>query len=144
GLSIRADRIAEFRARMNERALAIFAEGPKPAEVEASLAVDLRDIDDEGLTWLRRFEPFGPRNEAPLFYAEDVEIRGEPRLVGDKHLKFAVRAGNGNVLNAIGFNLGHMMDRVDGRDRLARIVFHPEWNSFRGRRSIQLRVVALE
>jgi single-stranded-DNA-specific exonuclease len=145
GFSIRAERIAEFRARMIERAHATFAEGPKAPEVAATLAVDLREINDEGLTWLRRFEPFGARNEAPLFYAEDVEVYGEARLVGEKHLKFAVRAGaGGGALDAIGFNLGHLIDRVDGRDRLAKLVFHPEWNSFRGRRSIQLRVVALE
>jgi single-stranded-DNA-specific exonuclease len=143
GFSIRAERIAEFRARMIERAAATFAEGPKAPEVEATLAVDLREINDDGLTWLRRFEPFGPRNEAPLFYAEDVELHGEPRLVGDKHLKFAVRVGSG-TLDAIGFNLGHLIGRVDGHDRIEKLVFHPEWNSFRGRRSIQLRVVALE
>ncbi len=143
GFSIRAERIDEFRARMVERAAATFAEGPKAPEVEASLAVDLREINDEGLTWLRRFEPFGPRNEAPLFYAEEVELRGDPRLVGDKHLKFAVRSG-AETLDAIGFNLGHLLGRLEGRNRLAKLVFHPEWNIFRGRRSIQLRVVALE
>jgi hypothetical protein len=33
---------------------------------------------------------------------------------------------------------------LDHRDRLAKLVFHPEWNSFKGRRTIQLRVAALE
>jgi single-stranded-DNA-specific exonuclease len=105
--------------------------------------VDLREITGEGLLWLRRFEPFGPRNEAPLFYAENVELYGQPRLVGDKHLKFAVRAGS-ETLDAIGFNLGHLMGALDQRDRLSKLVFHPEWNTFKGRKSIQLRVVALE
>src|SRR5690606_1737131 len=87
GFSIRRENIPAFREAMIARARATFAEGPKPPEVAASLAVDLAEINDEGLVWLRRFEPFGPRNEAPLFYAENVELYGMPRTVGEKHLK---------------------------------------------------------
>jgi single-stranded-DNA-specific exonuclease len=143
GFSIRRENIPAFREAMIARARATFAEGPKPPEVTASLAVDLAEINGEGLLWLRRFEPFGPRNEAPLFYAENVELYGMPRTVGEKHLKFAVRAGNA-TWDAIAFNMGHLLESLEERDRLARLVFHPEWNVFRGRKSIQLRVVALE
>jgi single-stranded-DNA-specific exonuclease len=147
GFSIEQDNIAAFRARMIERAALAFAEGPKPLEVAPSVTVDLREIDAEGLLWLRRFEPFGTRNEAPLFYAENVELYGAVRTVGEKHLKFAVRGGGKSgtePLEAIGFNLAHLIDRIEGKDRLAKIVFYPEWNSFRGQRKIQLRVSALE
>jgi single-stranded-DNA-specific exonuclease len=143
GFSIRRENIAAFRTHMIARAKAVFSEGPKAPEVAPALSVDLREINGEGLLWLRRFEPFGPRNEAPLFYAENVELYGSVRTVGDKHLKFAVRAG-GETWDAIGFNLGHFLDQIEGRDRLDKLVFHPEWNSFKGQRKIQLRVVALE
>lgn len=143
GFSIRRENIPAFREAMIARARATFADGPKPPEVAASLAVDLAEINGDGLLWLRRFEPFGPRNEAPLFYAENVELYGMPRTVGEKHLKFAVRAGNA-TWDAIAFNMGHLLESLEERDRLARLVFHPEWNVFRGRKSIQLRVVALE
>jgi single-stranded-DNA-specific exonuclease len=143
GFSIRRENIPAFREAMMARARVAFAEGPKPPEVAASLHVDLREINGEGLLWLRRFEPFGPRNEAPLFYAEHVELYGSVRTVGDKHLKFAVRAGS-DTWDAIGFNLAHLLDKVEGRNHLARLVFHPEWNVFKGQKRIQLRVVALE
>jgi single-stranded-DNA-specific exonuclease len=147
GFSITQENIADFRVRMIERAATVFSEGPKPPEVAPSVTVDLREIDAEGLLWLRRFEPFGPRNEAPLFLAENVELYGSVRTVGEKHLKFAVRGGGRSgtePLEAIGFNLATLIDRVEGKDRLAKIVFYPEYNSFRGQRKIQLRVVALE
>jgi single-stranded-DNA-specific exonuclease len=143
GFSIREENIAAFREHMITRAHATFADGPKPPEVAAALQVDLREINGEGLLWLRRFEPFGPRNEAPLFLAEDVELYGEARTVGEKHLKFAVRSGK-EVLDVIGFNLAHLLPRLERRNRLDKLVFHPEWNVFRGQKKIQLRVVALE
>lgn len=143
GFSIHRDRIPELREHLIERARSVFAAGPQEPEVAPALAVALEEITAEGLLWLRRFEPFGPRNEAPLFYAEGVALEGEPRTVGDKHLKFSVRAG-GISLDAIGFNLGHLIKRVEDRKRLDKLVFYPEWNTFRGRRSIQLRVAALE
>jgi single-stranded-DNA-specific exonuclease len=146
GFSIVKENIPAFREAMIARARAVFAGGPPPPEVAATLAVDLREITGEGLLWLRRFEPFGPRNEAPLFYAENVELYGMPRTVGEKHLKFAVRAGDAGAapLDAIGFNLGFLLESLEGRDRLDKLVFHPEWNVFRGQKRIQLRVVALE
>jgi single-stranded-DNA-specific exonuclease len=143
GFSIVKENIPAFREAMVARARGIFADGPMPAEVAATLNVDMREINGDGLLWLRRFEPFGPRNEAPLFYAENVELYGMPRTVGEKHLKFAVRVG-ATPLDAIAFNMGHMIDALEGRDRLAKLVFHPEWNVFRGQKRVQLRVVALE
>lgn len=145
GFSIRRENIPAFREAMVARARGIFADGPPPPEVAATLGVDLREITGDGLLWLRRFEPFGPRNEAPLFYAENVPLYGMPRTVGEKHLKFAVQPEGANApLDAIAFNLGHMMETLERRDRLDKLVFHPEWNIFRGQKKIQLRVVALE
>jgi hypothetical protein len=72
-----------------------------------------------------------------------VDLNGEPRTVGDKHLKFAVRLGD-QVIEAIAFNLGHLTDWVGSQTRISKLAFYPEWNSFRGSKRIQLRVTALE
>ena len=143
GFTIRSEKIPELRAHVDALARAKFSDGPPPAEVAPSLRVDLGDITRDGLLWLRRFEPFGPRNEAPLFYVEDAELHGDPRIVGDKHLKFTVRGGAA-PLDAIAFGFGHLADALAARGRVARMAFSPEWNVFRGRRTIQLRVTALE
>ena len=82
------------------------------------------------------------RSGYPL-YAEDVELRSAPKVVGDKHLKFTVGAG-GSWFDAIAFNLGYLREYVMDKPRLAKIAFYPEWNTFRGERKIQLRIVALE
>jgi hypothetical protein len=82
-------------------------------------------------------------NESPLFYAENVELRSTPKVVGDKHLKFTVGTGKASF-DAIAFNLGYLREYVLEKPSLAKIAFYPEWNTFRGERRIQLRVVALE
>ncbi len=142
GFSIRADRIPDFRVAMIAHAHAVSV-SPRPSEVAPTVSVALEAITDDALLWLRRFEPFGSQNETPLFYAEDVELDGEPRTVGEKHLKFSVRCGSRN-LDAIAFNLGHLEEWVRSRSRLERLAFYPEWNTFRGTRRIQLRVTAME
>ena len=144
GFTIRADRIPELRERMVARARAM-DESPHQnrPEITPTLTVDLNEIDSDGLLWLRRFEPFGPSNVAPVFYAENVELNGEPRTVGEKHLKFAIRSGD-QVMEAIAFNLGHRVDWLRAQTHVARMAFYPEWNSFRGSKRIQLRVSAIE
>jgi single-stranded-DNA-specific exonuclease len=143
GFTLRVDRIPEFRAAMEETARTYLADGPQPAEVAPAVRVDLADINADSLLWLRRFEPFGPRNEAPVFYAEDVDLDGEPRTVGEKHLKFSVKR-RGQIFDAIAFNLGHLAGWMREKENLARLAFYPEWNSFRGSKRIQLRVAAME
>jgi single-stranded-DNA-specific exonuclease len=112
--------------------------------------IPLSLLTEENMVWLQRFEPFGPLNELPLFYSEDVEILGPPRIVGEKHLKLSLagpmRPGNAmpTAIDAIGFNLGYLKAYLGERTRAARIAYHPEWNTFRGQRRIQLRLVAIE
>jgi single-stranded-DNA-specific exonuclease len=111
--------------------------------IQPAVEVSLSSLNEENMVWLQRFEPFGPLNESPMFYSEDVELLSSAKVVGDKHLKFMVGTP-GAAFDAIGFNLGYLRSYVLERPRLARIAYYPEWNTFRGERRIQLRVIALE
>jgi single-stranded-DNA-specific exonuclease len=142
-LTIKEGNIDGFRALMNAAAAEHLADNDFVPRIQPAVSVSLAELGEGSMLWLQRFEPFGPLNESPLFYAEDVELRAGARVVGDKHLKFAVGSGTA-VFDAIAFNLGYLRDYVLDRPRLAKIAFHPEWNTFRGERKIQLRIVALE
>lgn len=151
GFTILEDRIPEFRASMGRCADEHLKDRDFAPRVTPTVELPLSALNEDSMIWLQRFEPFGPSNELPLFYSEDVEMLGPPRIVGEKHLKLAVggtHAGQAGF-DAIGFNLGYLKsyleERYPGeRPRLARLAFYPEWNTFRGQRRIQLRVVALE
>lgn len=144
GFSIKAGKIHEFRAAMEKLATEVIGEAQGPGPVQPTTFLPLQDLNEDSMLWLRRFEPFGPLNEAPVFCVDEVELTAEPRIVGDKHLKFSVTAKDGSIFDAIAFNLGHLADGLKDAKQIKRMAFHPEWNVFRGRKKIQLRVIALE
>jgi single-stranded-DNA-specific exonuclease len=143
GLTIPEGNIDAFRALMNAAAAEHLAGNDFVPRIQPAVEIALEGLNEENMVWLQRFEPFGPLNESPVFYAENVELRGTPKVVGDKHLKFTVMSVSGGF-DAIAFNLGYLREYVMERPRLAKIAFYPEWNTFRGERRIQLRIVALE
>jgi single-stranded-DNA-specific exonuclease len=143
GLTIKVENIPALRGHLNAAAAEHLAGNDFIPRITPSVEIPLARLNEESMQWLQRFEPFGPLNESPLFYSEDVMLLSPPKVVGDKHLKFMVGAP-GAAFDAIGFNLGYLREYVMERPRLGKIAYYPEWNAFRGERRIQLRVVALE
>jgi single-stranded-DNA-specific exonuclease len=143
GLTIKAENIDAFRDLMNAAAAEFLADNDFVPRISPTVEIPLADLNEANMQWLQRFEPFGPLNEHPMFYTEDVELLAPPRVVGDKHLKLTVGTPNASF-DAIGFNLGYLREYVMEKSRLSKIAYFPEWNSFRGMRRIQLRIIALE
>jgi len=80
-------------------------------------------------------EPCGPDNPTPVFAAEGVRLRGNPRVVGKNHLRFNVTDGDTSV-PAIWWGMGDFefpQGRLD-------VAFTPELNDYRGVESAQLKV----
>jgi single-stranded-DNA-specific exonuclease len=143
GLTIKSENIDGLRDLMNVAAAQYLADNDFTPRILPTVEINLSSLNEESMVWLKRFEPFGPLNESPLFYSENVDLMSVPRVVGEKHLKFSVGMP-GASFDAIGFNLGYLREYVMERNRLTKIAYYPEWNSFRGIRKIQLRVIALE
>ena len=85
--------------------------------------------------------PWGQQFPEPLFDGEFEVIN--QRIVGEKHLKLLTRPqGGSQLIDAICFNTG--AEVPDFCTRGARLVFRPEINHFRGRRSLQMMVQHIE
>ncbi len=143
GFTILEANIAVFTEKMAELGLTYLSEGPTVRQFHPAATLRLSELDEDGMLWLKRFEPFGPRNELPLFYSEDVKIASSPIRVGDEHLKMTLGTAP-HTFEAIGFGMGHMLPDLKGRDRLSGIAYYPEWNHFRGTKRLQLRLAAIE
>lgn len=137
GFTVRRDRIPELAVRLAAIAAeADLAQDPTPWDLDAVTGID--EFSPECVGWLSRLEPFGNGNPEPLFGAEAVEIAEIPSVVGGKHLRLTVRAGD-RRMKAIAFHQGSRAKELD-RGRRVGMVFHASFDTWRGNREIQLTV----
>ncbi len=138
GLTIQAEKIPEFRRRFNEVAKGMLTPDDLIPKVKIDDDITFDEIDRDLVRMLGLLAPFGPRNSRPSFVSYQTEIVGDPRIVGNNHLKFRVRQ-NGAIMDAIAFNRGADIDRFFGKNE-ADIVFHVEENTYLDRSRLQLKI----
>ncbi len=137
GVTVELTRLDEFRDAFNAAVKDLMKEELKTPEIRIDLEITLADITPWFIKLLREFAPFGPNNTRPTFLSRNLEVAGNPRIVGRNHLRFRVRQ-NGVVFDAIGFGLGEMLPRIPvGRRDLECVytVEENEWNAPTGSRS---------
>ncbi|MGH9906504.1 MAG: single-stranded-DNA-specific exonuclease RecJ [Pyrinomonadaceae bacterium] len=104
GITIRPERISEFRRRLNDHAAACLT----AEDLQPSLCIDAelptQEITFELIKELEALEPYGAGNPRPVFVAKDLRIVSEPRLLGEKHLKMHVCGPKGRPLETVWWN----------------------------------------
>ena len=135
GITVRADRVDELRARLGEYYLA------HPDRTIPALEPEMR-IEDPALLSMEcvesldRLEPCGNGNPKPMLYMENVLLSSVTPIGGGKHLRLSLNAF-GQFFDAVFFS--QTLDSLDVRQgQRADIVFAPQINEFRSRRSVQL------
>jgi len=140
GLAIRRESLDAFRHAFQAYARDRLSRESLTPTLTVDLKLALGDIDARFYLELSRFGPYGPGNPEPVLALEGVSARGYPRIVGENHLKMVVAEG-GRTLDAIGFNLGHLLQEVDvGRGPLT-LACRLRENTYLGRSSIQARLI---
>ena len=106
GLTLLCKDVPEFRRRFQK----YVEEHIQPEQIEAILdidaQVDFKDITRKLHNDLKRFGPFGPNNQKPLFCTIDVYDFGTSKVVGreQEHIKLElVDSRSNNVMNGIAF-----------------------------------------
>jgi len=93
------------------------------------------DINNQLIDEISILEPFGEGNPEPRFAVMDATIF-DHRIVGDNHLKLCI--GDAKCrFDTIGFN---MADALDQDIQSASFVFIPQYNTWNGNTSIQLKI----
>lgn len=139
GMQLSMENLPAFEERF-ERAVCknIRPEEENP-QMEVSAILRFDEITPDFWKWLKRFEPFGPHNQNPMFWAEKVYNSGRTRLLENNHVKLSLRQeGCRTELNGIGFGLGKKYEAVQGRP--FDILFHVREEEWQGRRSLGLYV----
>jgi len=136
GVELNLEQLESFKSAFN-RAV---AEQLSDSDLESILHIDAliqgKEINNEFYSTLCQLRPFGQENPEPIWLLRRAQIKGEPRWVGEKHLKFSVEV-EGEVFEAIAFNYSHSSLPSGWVD----LVFSLKENRWRGRQNLQLQVI---
>ncbi|MGN0217821.1 MAG: single-stranded-DNA-specific exonuclease RecJ [Bacteroidaceae bacterium] len=106
GLSMKAEHVEEFKRRFQ----AYVEEHIQPAQTQPILNIDavigFQDITHKLFTDLKKFQPFGPDNQKPVFCTRHVYDYGTSKVVGrdQEHIKLELVDDNSShVMNGIAF-----------------------------------------
>jgi len=139
GLTIRRNRVDEFRERFNSVALETLPMSELGPHQRVDLELTPDDVNDDLERWGRHLEPCGMGNPAPVFGVRRVLLAG-PRTVGSNHLKAVIASGS-TALDAIAFNWADRAASFAGSE--VDVAFRLERNEWQGRSSLQARVLSL-
>ncbi len=139
GLSIKSENIPQLKSQLNKYAVNVMDEKILIPKIRIDSELNLNDIDGKFVRILNLFAPFGPQNIRPVFMSSNLQVVGLPQIVGNNHLKFKVRQ-NGVVIEAIGFNLGDLIYRLDPGEKNLDMVYSIDENLYKGKKTLQLRV----
>ena len=140
GVSMPETNVEIFRRRLNE--LCTLTEEELTEVVHIDMALPFAYVSEKVVEELSLLEPFGKANTKPVFAARNVRVL-ESRVLGKNQnvLRMKLMDESGTALEGIYFN--NCMQEVIAdlqKKPTIHILYYPEINEFRGRRSLQLRV----
>src|SRR5574344_1294545 len=141
GLTLKWNDIPEFRQRFQK----YVEEHIEPEQTEAILNIDemldFKDITKHLQADLKRFSPFGPCNQKPIFCTNRVYDYGTSKVVGreQEHIKLElVDSKSSTVVNGIAFGQSASARYIKSR-RSFDIIYTIEDNVFK-RNAVQLQI----
>lgn len=140
GITIRADRIEEFRRRLNEHAASCLTDD----DLQPALHIDA-ELPWEAITFqmaneLSSLEPFGAGNPRPVFMTKNLRRVGEPRILKERHLKMHVMGDRGRPLEIIWWNCIDEKKRTPDVTTGIELAYSIETNVWNGEARMQLNV----
>ena len=106
GLSMKVENVPAFIARFEDYVSQHILPEQCNAVIDVNAEIDFRDISPKFCNDLKKFNPFGPENEKPVFCTHKVYDYGTSKVVGreQEHIKLElVDNKSNNVMNGIAF-----------------------------------------
>ena len=102
--------------------------------------MNLSDITIRFLKFLDSLEPFGPKNPRPIFRSNNLQVVGNPKVIGKNRdtIKFLVKEDRA-TFEAIGFGLIEKFEYLV-QNKPIDIVYMIGENEWRGEKTIQLEI----
>ena len=139
GLTMEADKVSAFRARINAYADEVLEPDQLRPRLRIDGALSLRQITPDLVEGLRLLAPFGLANPRPVFHAMPVEIVDGPRPIKDRHLKMTFRQ-DGRSFRAIAWRAAERAAFLTEHRAGVNLAFSLEQNEYQGETYLELNV----
>jgi single-stranded-DNA-specific exonuclease len=142
GVTLRKERLAEFRAYLESALAADVANSRHENELFIDGAVSARAVTPEFVTTLNRAGPFGAGNPEPAIALPSHQLIFADE-VGQAHLRLRFKAGDGAIVNAMAFRavgqkLGNAL--VQNRGQPLHVAGSLAVDRWQGAERVQMRV----
>ncbi len=143
GITIRSDRIDEFRRRLNDHAGShLTAE-----DLEPTVNIDL-ELPADAVTFtfareLDALEPFGAGNPRPVFVTRNLRCLSEATVLKDQHLKLRLAGPQNRALEAVWWNCIETPGQTPELNGSIELAYTLETSPWNGDFRMQLNVVDL-
>lgn len=141
GLTLRVENVPEFSQRFEAYVAEHILDEQTQPSLDITAVLDFNEVDFEFYKQLRKFAPFGPGNERPLFCTPRVYDYGTSKVVGlgQKHIRLELVDNKSNaVMNGIAFGQSSQARYIKTR-RAFGICYAVEENSHK-RGEVQLQI----
>ena len=143
GVTLRKERLAEFRAYMESMLAHDVAQSRHANELFIDGAVTARGATPEFVATLNRAGPFGSGNSEPVVALPSHQLIFADE-VGQAHLRLQFKSGDGAILNGIAFRavgqkLGHAL--TQHREQVLHVAGSLAVDRYQGSERVQLRVL---
>jgi single-stranded-DNA-specific exonuclease len=143
GLTLKIEHVQKLTDRFEEIVKNTITPDMMIPQIEIDAELNFIDITPKLFRIIKQFEPFGPENANPVFFAENVSDNGYARLVGteDVHLQLGLIQEDSpfNNYRAIAFNQASYLSKIKNGSAFD-IAYTLVENSFRGNTTIQLNI----
>jgi len=139
GMQMPVENIPAFTQRFEALVQDKLSPGDETPLIDISDHLRLDEITPEFWRMLRRFEPFGPGNRSPVFWASNVVDTGKSKVLDNNHVRVSFRQLDGTaVFGGIGFGLGEAFNELKGSP--FDIAFSPREETWRGDTTLALLI----
>jgi single-stranded-DNA-specific exonuclease len=131
GITIRPERIGEFRRRLNEHAASCLTEEDLAHSVKIDLELSPETVTFQLARELQALEPFGAGNPCPVFLTRNLRSLSEAVVLKDRHLRLRLAGPQNRPLEAVWWNcieIGGQTPNVNGSIELAYSIELNGWN----------------
>jgi len=139
GLTIAEDEIPAFTERFKKFVADAVSEDQLKPKLMIDAELPLDQIDYSLYRELQLLSPFGPGNPKPAFFAGKVEVVGNTKVVGQKHLRFKIRQRN-KVFSAIALGMADRYHELNGNRSIIDVCFGVDHSANNWDNPIHLRV----